>query len=125
VVRRKREKKQKKIKKVKILKKKRIFRIISPMPFLIAVGLIGISIVLVASIFFPYNPLDTSVCFTDYDCKWEIVNCCPETAGAQWKCVNLREFKEPSCPYTVLCPQIISPKPSFECACVQGKCAVK
>jgi hypothetical protein len=105
--------------------KKKLFRIINPVPFLIATGLIGIVIALAAITYFNPSKTDTASCRTNDDCGWKITNCCPETAGALWECVNLREFKKPDCPRTVLCPQVISPKPSPECACEGGKCAIK
>ncbi len=63
---------------------------------------------------------------TENPCKWVIVNCCPENAGAKWECVNIKEFVKPNCSeYYVLCPQIVSPKPSKECVFENGRCVVK
>lgn len=121
----KKSKKPKKPKREKKPKSIRLIKIIGPMPILIAICLVGVIIILIASAYFPSYPIDTSVCRTNNDCGWEITNCCPETAGGLWECVNLREFEKPKCPVNVLCPQVISPKPSFECACEAGKCTVR
>jgi hypothetical protein len=59
---------------------------------------------------------------TNSDCSWEITNCCPENAGAQWSCVNKRTFAQAPCPSTVICPQVISPKPDRPCICIRGVC---
>ncbi len=64
-------------------------------------------------------------CYLDGDCEWEITNCCPESAGAYWECVNLKEFKEPDCPMRVICPQVVSPRPAMRCACEQGSCVTR
>jgi len=59
-------------------------------------------------------------------CRWVIVNCCPESAGAKWECVNIKNFVKPNCSeYYVLCPQVISPKPNKECVFENGRCVVK
>ena len=75
---------------------------------------------------------DTPICFRNEDCGWRpttiingrLTNCCDENAGATWKCVNLRNFSL-ECPYVVLCPQVISPKPTTDCLCELGSCVVK
>jgi hypothetical protein len=41
-----------------------------------------------------------------------------------WECINYKTF-EPGCPNTILCPQVISPKPTATCTCEQGECAPK
>lgn len=61
-------------------------------------------------------------CYFDSDCSWEITNCCPENAGAFWECVNLKTFRAPRCPGRVICPQVISPKPTELCICKEGGC---
>ena len=58
------------------------------------------------------------------ECEWVSVNCCPENAGAQWECINEAET-ELHCPEDVACPQVISPKPTEDCECVDGECEVK
>lgn len=63
-------------------------------------------------------------CSSSSDCSWQITNCCPENAGGSWECINHKTF-EPGCPKTILCPQVISPKPTTVCACEQGKCVSK
>jgi len=67
----------------------------------------------------------TSSCYMDLDCNWVITNCCPESSGAKWECVNMKEFKPKDCPEHVICPQVISPKPSLGCVCKEGKCVVE
>lgn len=69
----------------------------------------------------------TSKCFSDSDCEWKITNCCSENAGGYWECVNKRAYKPKlDCSkMTVLCAQIISPKPSKLCVCEQGSCVIK
>ena len=52
-------------------------------------------------------------------CSWVITNCCPEHAGANWECVDLRYYKAPECKENlILCPQVLSPKPEQECKAV-------
>jgi len=60
-------------------------------------------------------------------CSWKITNCCPENAGANWKCVDLNAFETPPCPNPkdIVCPQVISPKPTTNCMCEKGSCVVK
>jgi len=64
-------------------------------------------------------------CYTNSDCSWQITNCCPESAGAKWECVNLRTFKKPVCPKDIACIQVVSPKPKMACICEEGECVVK
>lgn len=60
-------------------------------------------------------------CSLNSNCSWEITNCCQETAGAHWECMNLKESVI-RCEGNVLCPQFISPKPTNICSCMQGEC---
>jgi hypothetical protein len=62
---------------------------------------------------------------TQQICEWKITNCCPENAGAQWECVKTKDFKQPYCSGLILCPQVVSPKPSMSCVNVNGVCVVK
>lgn len=62
---------------------------------------------------------------TQEKCGWKITNCCPEDAGASWECVKIKDFKEPDCTDLILCPQVISPKPSAKCVNVNGVCSVE
>lgn len=64
----------------------------------------------------------TGKCYRDSDCAWVITNCCSETAGAKWECVNTKTYEPVECPQSVLCPQVISPKPEKGCVCVDGEC---
>jgi hypothetical protein len=64
-------------------------------------------------------------CFTGFECQWKITNCCPETAGANWECVNIKSYKETKCPGFMICPQFLSPKPNLSCTCENGECAAK
>lgn len=63
-------------------------------------------------------------CSSSSDCSWQITNCCFENAGGYWECINYKTF-EPGCPNNVLCPQVLSPKPTGDCTCEQGKCVSK
>ena len=58
-------------------------------------------------------------------CEWKITNCCSENAGAEWKCVNVEDFSPSTCAGLILCPQVISPKPSLNCVNVNGVCVAK
>jgi hypothetical protein len=60
-------------------------------------------------------------CNSDLDCSWQTTNCCPETAGAYWQCINANESVI-KCIGTILCPQFISPKPTASCRCQEGEC---
>jgi hypothetical protein len=71
------------------------------------------------------KPIFSTSCFSNFDCEWKIANCCPETAGARWECVNKKTFQEPNCQRVILCPQVISPKPESDCVCVSGSCVVE
>ena len=63
-------------------------------------------------------------CTENSDCSWESTNCCPESAGAKWECINGKTF-EPGCPKNVLCPQYVSTRPTSACVCEQNSCAAK
>ena len=63
------------------------------------------------------------ICLTNFDCEWKITNCCTEEAGAKWECVNVKNFNL-SCPKFVICPQVLSLKPSLSCKCEKGKCVI-
>ena len=63
-------------------------------------------------------------CSSGNDCMWKITNCCPETSGAKWECVNLKTYKEPECLETIICPQVLSPKPTAVCLCSDWECVV-
>lgn len=60
-------------------------------------------------------------CNLSSDCSWQSTNCCPESAGAYWQCINLNESTI-KCMGNILCPQFISPKPTTNCSCEGGKC---
>ncbi len=55
------------------------------------------------------------------ECGWVSTNCCPENAGANWECVN-KEKTNIDCDEDVMCPQVISPKPTSSCKCIDGGC---
>lgn len=78
---------------------------------------IYISIAILLAIFIVYY-------LNQQGCEWRIVNCCPENAGAEWKCVK-KSSKAPSCEDLILCAQVISPKPSVGCENVKGACTIK
>ena len=72
------------------------------------------------------EPVKTSIsvsnqCDLDFECEWMITNCCTENAGASWECANPQR-SQITCGQLV-CPQVISPKPTVSCSCVQGTCA--
>ncbi len=60
-------------------------------------------------------------CDEDADCRWVSTNCCPENEGANWECVN-EEETELDCPENTICPQVISPRPTSPCECIEGDC---
>ena len=60
-------------------------------------------------------------CNTDQDCAWVITNSCPENAGAQWACGSLLHLLPQ---YPSICPQILSPRPPFNCGCLEKNCVV-
>ena len=68
--------------------------------------------------------LQGNSCTNDTECSWEITNCCTETAGAKWECINEKN-EQMGCPKTVICPEVISPRPNSTCGCVRGMCKVK
>lgn len=61
-------------------------------------------------------------CVNGRDCAWVITNCCPESSGAKWECVNMNYFKERGCMEKNICPQVYSPRPNAVCVCSEGKC---
>ncbi len=63
-------------------------------------------------------------CGSNADCDWVSTNCCPENAGAKWECVNKSETKI-KCLENRACPQVISPKPTSSCSCIDGICEGK
>jgi hypothetical protein len=60
-------------------------------------------------------------CERDSECGWVSTNCCPENAGANWECVN-KEETDLECDEDVVCPQVVSPKPTTSCQCDDGEC---
>lgn len=60
-------------------------------------------------------------CSSDEECYLTSTNCCPESAGAVWECIGKKSVIECNVE-GVLCPQVISPKPSVNCRCVNGFC---
>ena len=74
----------------------------------------------------PVIPISNETsCSGDDECEWRITNCCPENAGAKWGCVSAKSTLETTCPKSVICPQVISPKPNKICGCVKGMCETK
>ncbi len=59
-------------------------------------------------------------CKEDNQCQWISTNCCPENAGANWECIN-KEIKI-ECPENPICLQVVRPKPSEDCLCIDNKC---
>ena len=84
--------------------------------------LIFIFILLSSLLIFNLYFFSSKKCYFDFECQWKIVNCCPEQAGAEWKCVNIKNFTEPKCPDFIFCPQVYSPKPEIKCSCINGVC---
>ncbi|MEM5829301.1 MAG: hypothetical protein QW040_00365 [Candidatus Aenigmatarchaeota archaeon] len=72
-----------------------------------------------------FHKLTKNICVFDLECKWKITNCCPESMGAKWECVNIKSFNELECPKYVICPQFLSPKPNLSCKCERGGCVVR
>jgi len=70
-----------------------------------------------------HTPEKIRTCVQDSDCAWLSTNCCPETAGANWECIN-RKSNVSCSGFIVICPQVISPKPSLPCKCLNGVCSV-
>ena len=60
-------------------------------------------------------------CSSNSDCSWQITNCCAENAGGKWECVNTKQSKI-ECNTLILCPQVLSPKPSNQCLCSNRRC---
>ncbi len=98
--------------------------------YLISVVLIGIILGISLAYLKNLSPKIPSVfenltnrCFTDLDCTWKITNCCTENAGGSWDCINKRTYTLIDCEkFLILCPQVISPKPGFDCFCNKGSC---
>lgn len=61
-------------------------------------------------------------CSSDTDCEWTITNCCPESAGAHWECINPKLSKIECLPKGNICLQVLSPRPERECLCKNGTC---
>ena len=61
-------------------------------------------------------------CTQDSDCVWGSINCCGENAGASWSCVNKQSYVDCQS-RQVLCPQVISQKPTGACSCVSNRCS--
>jgi len=68
-----------------------------------------------------HTPEIIRTCTEDSDCTWLSTNCCPETAGANWECIN-KESNVTCSGFIVICPQFISPRPSLACKCIGGVC---
>lgn len=66
----------------------------------------------------------TPKCNSNSDCEWQASNCCTENAGAKWECAKKGKFLEVCNNTYVLCPQVLSPKPTNPCICVNRECAV-
>jgi hypothetical protein len=69
----------------------------------------------------PRLPQIVYSCETDEDCDWLSVNCCLESAGADWKCVSKQS--DVSCEGVhPICQQVVRPKPTSPCICSEGVC---
>lgn len=69
----------------------------------------------------PKTPVIVRTCTADLDCDWLSTNCCTETAGANWECISKQS--DVTCTGVhVICPQVISPKPTAPCVCIHGTC---
>lgn len=62
-----------------------------------------------------------SSCFSNNECKLVSTNCCPESGGAKWKCIN-EDKSIISCPEGSGCYQFVSPKPTQNCVCINNQC---
>lgn len=62
-----------------------------------------------------------SSCFSNNECKWVSTNCCPESGGAKWECIN-EDKSIISCPEESGCYQFVSQKPTQNCACINNQC---
>jgi len=60
-------------------------------------------------------------CQSNRDCEWVSTNCCPESGGAYWQCINVAESMI-SCPEGGGCYQFVSPKPETGCFCLDNQC---
>ncbi len=63
----------------------------------------------------------SDACSSNSECSWQITNCCSENAGGSWKCISSKQSKI-ECNELTLCPQVLSPKPTTECLCNNGRC---
>jgi len=71
-----------------------------------------------------------SYCSTESDCGWVSTNCCPESGGASWECVNhntlllncLGGQDGSSNVPEKGCRQFVSPKPTSSCLCISNVC---
>ncbi|MFH1234568.1 MAG: hypothetical protein V1493_03060 [Candidatus Diapherotrites archaeon] len=61
-------------------------------------------------------------CTESADCGWVSTNCCPETAGAKWECINAAQSGI-KCQSGNACPAVMMPKPETGCACKNNACA--
>jgi len=62
-----------------------------------------------------------TACKYDSDCKWVSTNCCPESGGAYWECIN-KDMSTISCPEGSGCRLFISEKPTKSCVCIDNLC---
>jgi len=91
--------------------------------FFIAVALLCmILLVFLGSNITVFQPSNSVNCTNNADCDWVLTNCCKETAGGLWDCVNLKNYKAPECQENVICPQVLSPRPLTSCMCKDGGC---
>jgi hypothetical protein len=65
-----------------------------------------------------------ATCIFNWDCEWKSTNCCTENAGAYWQCINKESYID-CLSKQILCPQVISPKPSASCVCENWSCIAK
>ncbi len=69
----------------------------------------------------PIEMILTHGCDLGNECAWTSTNCCPETAGANWECVNKIESTI-ECKEGIMCPAVLSGKPQTECSCAENIC---
>ena len=60
-------------------------------------------------------------CLIDSDCAWTITNCCSETGGAYWECIN-SEKSTIICQSENICLAVLRPKPTDACLCINNQC---
>lgn len=63
-------------------------------------------------------------CQNDNDCGWGSTNNCPESSGAYWECINLKESSL-SFPEDSSCYLFFSPKPKARCYCSNNQCFIE